>query len=115
MPKKTDEEKAARHAAMQEGLKTAIQVPLSVMRLADEAWESMQVAAQYGNPASKSDVQVGARSLETGIWGAWQNVLINMTDIEDERFKTETLEEAAQIAKRAKDSCAEVLAILEKR
>lgn len=114
MPKKTDEEKAARHAAMQEGLKTAIQVPLSVMRLADEAWESMQVAAQYGNPASKSDVQVGARSLETGIWGAWQNVLINMTDIEDERFKTETLEEAAQIAKRAKDSCAEVLAILEK-
>ena len=35
-------------------------------------------------------MQVGARALETGIWGAWQNVLINMPDIEDEAFNYKT-------------------------
>ena len=85
------------------------------MRLGDEAWPAMIEIARYGNPASKSDIQVGARALETGIWGAWQNVLINMIDIEDESFKTEILSEADQIAQRARDNCATVLNILEKR
>lgn len=52
------------------------------------------------------DVQVGARALETGIWGAWQNVRINMIDIEDEAFKAEILREAEQIAERARDNWA---------
>ena len=60
-------------------------------------------------------MQVGARALETGIWGAWQNVLINMADIEDKAFKKATLEESETIAGRAEDCCAQVLAILEKR
>ena len=68
---------------MQDGLKTAIHVPLTTMRLGDSAWEALLEVARFGNPASKSDTQVGARSLETGIWGAYQNVLINMKDIED--------------------------------
>ena len=100
---------------MQEGLKTAIRVPLRTMRLGDEAWPAMIEIARHGNPASRSDIQVGARTLETGIWGAWQNVLINMADIEDESFKAEILAEAEQMAQRARDNCAKVLDILEKR
>jgi glutamate formiminotransferase/formiminotetrahydrofolate cyclodeaminase len=115
MPRESDAEKRLRKAAMQAGLKKAIQVPLKTMRLGDEAWDSMLEIAQYGNPASKSDVQVGARALETGIWGAWQNVLINMADIEDKKFKDEVLEEAKAIAQRAKDCCDQVLEILEQR
>jgi glutamate formiminotransferase/formiminotetrahydrofolate cyclodeaminase len=115
MPRDSDAEKSRRHAAMQAGLKKAIQVPLACMRLGDQAWDSMLEIARYGNPASKSDVQVGARALETGIWGAWQNVLINMADVEDEAFKTVTLAETEKIAKRAEDCCAQVLEILEKR
>jgi len=53
--------------------------------------------------------------LETGIWGAWQNVLINMTDIEDEAFKAETLKAAERIAQRARKNGAVVLEILEQR
>jgi len=112
LPKKTEAEKQVRHDAMQEGLKTAIRIPLTTMRLGDDAWDSMREIAKYGNPASRSDIQVGAKALETGIWGAWQNVLINMDGIKDAAYKAETLEEAEKIAQRSTDNCAAVLDIL---
>lgn len=114
MPKGTKEEKATRKAKMQSGLQTAIKVPLNTMQLADKAWEPLVITAEFGNPASKSDVQVGAKALKTGIWGAYQNVLINMTDIEDEHFKEKTLAEAAAIEERSKKKCAQILAILDR-
>ncbi|BBO83965.1 hypothetical protein DSCO28_45310 [Desulfosarcina ovata subsp. sediminis] len=114
MPKSTEKEKTARKAKMQAGLKTAVQVPLNTMRLGDKAWNALCETAKYGNPASKSDVQVGARALETGIWGAFQNVLINIAGIEDEVFKEKTMAEAKAIETRSREKCAEVLAILEK-
>ena len=85
------------------------------MRLGSSAWEAMTECAHYGNIASKSDVEVGARALETGIWGAYKNVLINMPGIKDEKFKKEKIDEAESIVKRAKEKCAEILDILEKR
>lgn len=114
MPKSTEEEKTARKAKMQAGLKTAIEVPLHTMRLGDKAWDALLTTAKHGNPASKSDVQVGARALETGIWGAYQNVLINMIDIKDATFKAETLAEAEAMEKRSREMCAQVLTILDK-
>jgi glutamate formiminotransferase/formiminotetrahydrofolate cyclodeaminase len=112
MVQNTEEEKAARNDAMQAGLKTAIQVPLATMRLGDKAWDSLCEVAEYGNPASSSDTLVGARALETGIWGAYQNVLINMVDIEDSAYKEAVLREAEEIAVRAGKNCAEILRIL---
>lgn len=32
--------------------------------------------------------QVGARSLETGVWGTFHNVITNLSDIRDEDYKT---------------------------
>lgn len=113
MPRDTAEEKRQRKEKMQSGLKTAIKVPLTTMRMGDSAWPSLLEVARFGNPASKSDTQVGARALETGIWGAYQNVLINMVDIEDDTFRKEILAEAAEIMKRAEENCRNVLAILE--
>lgn len=113
MPRDTDSQKKARVAKMQSGLKIAIKVPLTTMRLGDEGWEALVEVAKYGNPASKSDTQVGAKSLETGIWGAHQNVLINMQGIKDETYKQEVLSEAEVIMQRAYIKCAEVLKILE--
>ena len=115
MPKDTDAAKAARTEKMQAGLKTAIRVPLKTMQLGDQAWDSLCGVAHHGNITTKSDMQVGARALETGIWGAYQNVLINMTGIRDEAFKTEILGEAEGIAARARDKCEEVLDILQNR
>ncbi|MBL0713753.1 MAG: glutamate formimidoyltransferase [Desulfosarcina sp.] len=115
MPRDTEARRAARTARMQAGLKTAIRVPLTTMQLGDQAWEAMCEVARYGNIASRSDVQVGARSLETGIWGAYQNVLINMEGIRDEAFRKKILTEAEAMMTRAEVKRAEVLGLLEAR
>lgn len=114
MPKTTETERQARQAKMQAGLRTAIEVPLTTMRYGDGAWEPLLQVARFGNPASKSDTQVGAKALETGIWGAYQNVLINMEGIHDQGYRRKTLAEAGTIADRARRKCDEVLAILTK-
>jgi glutamate formiminotransferase/formiminotetrahydrofolate cyclodeaminase len=101
MPQETEEEKAKRRAAMQKGLEAAVQVPLEVMRTADRCWEPMAEMAVHGNPASRSDLEVGAKALETGIWGAFRNVAINLPGIDDEAFRKATAEEAEALAARA--------------
>tara|TARA_A100001015_G_scaffold193136_1_gene215255 strand:- start:787 stop:2196 length:1410 start_codon:yes stop_codon:yes gene_type:complete len=115
LPKETDEEKRKRDAAMQAGLKVAIDVPLNVMRVANQVWPAMQVCAELGNLSSKSDLQVGARSLELGIWSALKNVEINMGDITDEDYKTKTLHEAQSIHRNAEKCCSQVLQTLDNR
>lgn len=105
MPKGTAEEKAARHAAMQDGLKAAVQVPLEVMRTADRCWEAMAEMATHGNPASRSDLEVGAKALEAGIWGAFRNAAINLPGIEDEALRRSTADEAEALAARATLMC----------
>ncbi|PLX25799.1 MAG: glutamate formimidoyltransferase [Ignavibacteria bacterium] len=115
MPKDTDEEKAAREQAMQNGLKKAVEVPLTTMRLADSCWETMEEMAQHGNINSKSDLEVGAKSLETGSWGAYKNVMINLGSITDEDFKLRTTGEAEALLARAKEKCIAVLSVLDGR
>lgn len=112
LPKTTEAERAARQAKMQAGLKEAIQVPLTTMRLGDSGWQALLTVARHGNPASASDIQVGARALETGIWGAYQNVLINMRELEDEEYKRDVLAEAELLLARARAQCAEILTII---
>jgi len=115
LPKKTDKEKKIRNEKMQEGLKKAINVPMSVMKTGDSCWEWMFQMAKYGNVNSKSDLEVGAKSLETGIWGAHKNVLINLPQIEDKKYKKDILQECEEILERAKRSSAKVIRILAKR
>jgi glutamate formiminotransferase/formiminotetrahydrofolate cyclodeaminase len=112
MPQETEAEQAARHAKMQAGLKTAVAVPLKTMQLGDKVWENLCLVARHGNPASASDVEVGAKALEAGIWGAYRNVLINLQDVDDAAFKAATRQAAEKLAKRAQAKCAEVLSLL---
>jgi glutamate formiminotransferase/formiminotetrahydrofolate cyclodeaminase len=115
MPKKTEEEQKARKEKMQEGLKKAVEVPLAVMRTADSCWESMAEVAKYGNISSKSDLEVGAKSLQTGIWGASKNVEINLPQIEDPGFKEAVLKETDELNRRAESYVKKILKTLEKR
>jgi glutamate formiminotransferase/formiminotetrahydrofolate cyclodeaminase len=115
LPKNSDAEKEFRLAQMQAGLKKAIEVPLTTMRIGDKAWNAMLEVARHGNIASKSDVQVGVRALELGIWGAYQNVMINMGPIKDEKFVAEKTGEAEELKGKAAKFCHEILEILENR
>ncbi|MFU8768845.1 MAG: glutamate formimidoyltransferase [Desulfotignum sp.] len=115
LPKDTEADRAFRSAQLQLGLKKAIDTPLSVMKTADGAWDALAQVAKYGNIASKSDVEVGARALEMGIWGAYRNVVINMAGITDDTYKKETLAAARALKDRAANMCRQVQEILDSR
>lgn len=115
MPKTSDEEKKIRNEKMQKGLKKAIDVPLKVMRLGDECWQWLIEMAKVGNISSKSDLEVGSKILETGIWGAHRNVLINLPQIKDEDYKNNVTKEGEEIMDRAEKNLKKVIKILAAR
>ena len=97
MPKATDEEKAARSAAIQEGLKGCTKTPFEMMELAVETLELTASVLGKSNDSAASDLGVSALSLRAAIQGAWLNVLINIGSLknkelaEDYRAKGEAL------------------------
>ncbi len=115
LPKDTPEEEQIRNRKMQEGIIKAIEVPLTTMKLANSIWNEMQAIAKFGNIASHSDVEVGAKALETGIWGAYKNVLINLPLVEDENYRNTILDEAKQIVEAAHQESQKVLNIISQR
>ena len=78
LPKETEEQAARRAEAVQAGLKKAVEVPLTVLRVGDGCWDAMAEMARHGNIASRSDLEVGVKALEAGLWGAYRNVEINL-------------------------------------
>mgnify|MGYP002597233894 CR=1 FL=1 len=97
MPKATDEEKAARSAAIQEGLKGCTKTPFEMMELAAETLELTAELLGKTNDSAASDLGVSALSMRAAIQGAWLNVLINIGSLknkelaEDYRKKGEAL------------------------
>ena len=83
MPKATDEEKAARSAAIQEGLKGCTKTPFEMMELAVETLELTASILGKSNDSAASDLGVSALSLRAAIQGAWLNVLINIGSLQD--------------------------------
>ena len=86
LPKATDEEKAARSAAIQRAMKQAIDTPLAVMRACESAARHGEAVARHGNPSASSDVQVGLELLGAGLRGAQLNVEINLGSVKDEPY-----------------------------
>ncbi|XP_057553133.1 formimidoyltransferase-cyclodeaminase isoform X1 [Hippopotamus amphibius kiboko] len=87
MPKNTPEEKHRRAAALQEGLRRAVAVPLALAETVASLWPALRELALCVNLACRSDLQVAARALETGVFGAYFNVLTNLKDVTDDAFK----------------------------
>jgi glutamate formiminotransferase / formiminotetrahydrofolate cyclodeaminase len=95
LSKESAEEKAARSAAIEQATKYAAEVPLKVMETASKSYELLAEMAERGNPASVSDVGVGALAIRACIEGAALNVRINLAQLKDQKFKGE-LEEKVQ-------------------
>src|SRR6266478_3708207 len=70
LPKETAEEKAARTDAIQAASKYAAEIPLRVTETAFKAYQLLVEMAEQGNPASISDVGVGALATRACIEGA---------------------------------------------
>ncbi len=112
LPRDTPEQAETRRRAMAAGMVRAASVPLGVMRVADRCWEPMKEMAAHGALASRSDVEVGARALELGIWGASRNVAINLPQIDDPAERRRIGDEAERLAARARVAAQEVLEVL---
>jgi glutamate formiminotransferase/formiminotetrahydrofolate cyclodeaminase len=98
LPKESAEEKTARSAAIQSANKYAAEIPLRVMETASRAYALLAEMAEKGNPASISDVGVGALAVRACIDGAAMNVRINLAGLKDETFKNSLREKMKRIA-----------------
>ena len=115
LPKKTDEEKAARSAAIQEATKFATEVPFQTMQKSFEAFQVCRAMVEWGNPASVTDGGVGALAARSAVMGAHLNVKINASSLKDEAFKNDILKRAADIEAAAIKEEAEIIAIVNEK
>ena len=101
MPKKSDEEKAARAAAMEAATLYATQVPLRTMKTSYEVFDLVEEMAKEGNPNSVSDAGVGALAARSAVLGAFLNVKINAAGLKDRAVADELVAQATKIADEA--------------
>jgi formiminotetrahydrofolate cyclodeaminase/predicted GIY-YIG superfamily endonuclease len=83
LPKGTDEEKAARTAAIQAALRGATDVPLKVARAAATLLPLTEIAQRKANPNVASDARVAEMLARAGRDGAIANVEINLGNLHD--------------------------------
>ncbi len=101
MPKDTDEQKAARKAAMQEALKGCTISPFQMMELCVEALEVVTALVGKTNASAASDLGCAALNLRSAIQGAWLNVCINVGGIQDQAFANEYKEKGEALLAKA--------------
>lgn len=115
LPKGTDEEKAARSQAIQDGYKVALEVPLRCAEKCLKVLELQDVYADYGNINAITDVGVGTLLAYSGVEGALFNVTINLGSIKDQEYKKQIEEKVEATLAEAKKLKEELLAVVYKR
>jgi formiminotetrahydrofolate cyclodeaminase len=83
LSKDTDEEKAAREAALAQAMRASTDVPLAVAERCAELTELALRAARDGNPWLISDAAVGGQFALAGFDAAALNVELNLGGIDD--------------------------------
>jgi glutamate formiminotransferase/formiminotetrahydrofolate cyclodeaminase len=115
LPKDSAEEKAARSAAIQSSNKYAAEIPLRVMETSFKAYQLLGEMAENGNPASISDVGVGALAVHACIEGAAMNVRINLAGLKDEALRSSLWEVTQRVAAESDAEFKRVHAIVESK
>ncbi len=115
LPKESAEERAARSAAVEEATKYAAEVPLKVMETASKSYQLLSEMAERGNPASISDVGVGALATRACIEGAALNVRINLGQLKDEKFNSALLEKIRKLSAESEAQFKKVNQVVERK
>ena len=101
MPKATDEEKAARSAAIQEATRHAALIPMEVARKALEVMPVIADIARLGNRNAITDACVAMMAARSAVLGALLNVRINLGVLKDKEFVQGLQAEADRIEQTA--------------
>jgi formiminotetrahydrofolate cyclodeaminase len=115
MPKATDEEKAARTAAMQKALKSATDTPMEIARVCLKALEITDKLAPIGNKMAISDAGVAAVVAEAALNGVLLSADINLPMIKDEEYVKKTVAEKEQMVAEAKRLRDKAFAVVQER
>ena len=89
LPKNTDEEKAARTAAIQQAYKDAAMVPFEIGELANQIFDLAELASRKGNQNLITDGIIAAINARAAVKSAFLNVRINLSGIKDESVVAE--------------------------
>ncbi|MCR4956395.1 MAG: cyclodeaminase/cyclohydrolase family protein [Lachnospiraceae bacterium] len=111
LPKETEEEKAARREALQQGLKEAARVPLETAKLAYEVIDYAELAINKGNKNAVTDGKTAVMLARTAVLAAGYNVKINLESIKDEEFVKNMASELETVEENAKRREKEILGL----
>ena len=89
LPKNTDEEKAARTAAIKQAYKDAAMVPFEIGELANQIFDLAELTSRKGNQNLITDGIIAAINARAAVKSAFLNVRINLSGIKDESFVEE--------------------------
>ncbi len=112
LPKSSDVEKLARKQAIQDATIFATKVPLEVMKLSFQSMDLIKKMAEIGNPNSVTDAGVGALAARSAVMGAFLNVKINATGLENKALAEQLLNEGMAIQEKAIKLEQEILSIV---
>jgi len=112
MPKETEEQKNKRGKAIQEGYKTAANVPLETARNCESILDFSIAIAKKGNQNSITDAAVSALMAQAGVESAILNVRINLGSIKDEKYVKRLSDEIERLHKNASKKIDEILNIV---
>ena len=113
MPKETDEEKRVRSNAIQQGYRTAAQVPLKTAYTCSQLWSLISRVTEKGNTNSITDAGVAALLTYGGVMGALLNVKINLGAIRDDAFTAPLHTEIQKLQDHADTSLARIMGMIQ--
>lgn len=113
LPKSTEENRSNRDRAIQQGLKNAVSVPLSV---AKDALRLMELAARVvenGNKNAVTDGAVATMMARTSVLSALYNVKINLLSITDKAFVKDVAKQIKHMEKHTQEREKEILSAID--
>lgn len=114
LPKETEDQKAARSAAIETAARHAAEVPMETARCAAMLLSRIPLVAEKGNPNAASDAGVAALLLAAAAEGALLNVGINLGSIHDPAFIQAMEKETAALSGDIERLRAQVIALVRK-
>jgi glutamate formiminotransferase / formiminotetrahydrofolate cyclodeaminase len=97
MPKSGEEEKKARKEAIQQATRYAIEIPFQVMEKSFKTMDIIAEMVERGNPNSVTDAGVGALCARAAVIGAFLNVKVNSSGLDDKAFVADVLSRGQEI------------------
>lgn len=113
LPSGSEVEKAAKQEAIQVAVLQAIAVPFRIMEVSLDSMEVADAMAEHGLSASASDAGVAALCARAAVRGAYLNVRINASDLEDEAARQDFLDRGADLVTSSEAQEAKILAKVE--